>query len=216
MGNVKSSVIFYDDSIHIAPFSTIRRNTMAFLHPVRHQPKFNTELLILISILLLLLLSILAINFTHSMPKVRSVPQPVVAEPATTTTGNKPLHFSKLQGSESITESVPRSVPVATNSTPLQAALIQLLNGPTAEEKANGYYSEIPQGTRLLNVQENGNTVQVNLSHEFTSGGGSTSMIQRVNELENTIHSVVGNRTVKIAIEGKPLHVLGGEGLEID
>lgn len=188
---------------------------MTFLHPVRHLPtKLNTELLILVSAILLLLLSIIVINWAHTLPKLRSVPQPVVA--GTVTTRSVPLHFSKLQGSQSLTEPAPRSVTLTTSTTPLEAALTQLLKGPTPAEKANGYYSEIPTGTKLLNVQVKDDTVMVNLSHEFTSGGGSTSMLQRVNELESTIHSVAGNRTIQIAIEGKPLHVLGGEGLELD
>jgi spore germination protein GerM len=191
---------------------------MAFLHPVRHMPKRNTELLILVSVFLLLLFSLLALYLTHHLPQVRTVPQPVVASPATpATTTDKPLHFSKLQGNQSITEPVARAVPVTAGTSPLHDALTQLLQGPTAEEKANGYYSEIPAGTRLLDVQVKGNTVFVDLSREFTSGGGSTSMLQRVSELKSTIHSVAGNdRTIKIAIEGKPLHVLGGEGLELD
>jgi spore germination protein GerM len=187
---------------------------MAFLHPARHLPhRFNLELLILASALLLLLLSILIINWTHSLPKVKTVPQPVVAG----STSSIPLHFSKLQGSQSRTEATPRSITVTTSTTPLEASLTQLLKGPTPAEKANGYYSEIPAGTRLLDVQVKDNTVIVNLSREFTSGGGSTSMLQRVNELEQTVHTVAGgNRTIHIAIEGKPLHVLGGEGLELD
>jgi spore germination protein GerM len=89
------------------------------------------------------------------------------------------IFFSKYQGNQSIVEDVVRKLPENAKKTPLRFALTELLKGPTQEEKSEGFYTEIPQGTRLLDVQTQGNTVAVNLSKHFTSGGGSTSMNQR-------------------------------------
>jgi spore germination protein GerM len=183
---------------------------MAFSHPTHPWRKMNLELLIVLTVSLLLILSVVIINRLQEMPRERAVPAPVMAAPTV------PLHFSKLQGSTSITESSARPLPVHLTQTPLANALQELLAGPTAAEKEAGFYSEIPQGTRLLNVKVQNNAVHINLSKEFVQGGGSTSIIQRVQELKDTVQAVQGTQQLNIAIEGKPLNVLGGEGLELN
>jgi len=184
---------------------------MSFMHPTHPLRKMNPELLILLVITLLLTMAIVVINLLHQFPQERTVPAPVVATPSSV-----PVHFSKVQGSVSITEAAPRPLPAHLHNSVLQTALEQLLAGPTAAEKEDGYYSEIPKGTRLLGVNVQNNIVHINLSKEFTQGGGSTSMIQRVQELKSTVSAVEGSRRIELAVEGKPLHVLGGEGLELD
>lgn len=183
---------------------------MAYLHPTRHLPKLNTELLILLSAILLLVLTLIITQVTHIFPHERAVPQPVVASPTV------PVHFSKLQGSQSIVEPSLRQAKLGNTTTPLQSAVIQLLNGPTQAERENGYYSEIPPGTELLGITEQKQVIRINLSREFVNGGGSTSMLQRVEELMRTVQPIAGKREVQIAIEGQPLNLLGGEGLEIN
>jgi spore germination protein GerM len=64
--------------------------------------------------------------------------------------------------------------------------------------------------------QVHGNTVIVDLSSEFATGGGSTSMIQRVEELKRAIHKFNTNYELKIAVNGRVLKYLGGEGLELE
>jgi len=183
---------------------------MTFLHPSQPLRKISPEILITLLATLLLILALLVINLINHLPTERAVPAPVVATPKVS------VHFSKLQGSTSITEQTVHQTPANSTDHPLESALKQLLNGPTQAEKEEGFYSEIPQGTKLLGVQVSHQVVHVNLSKEFTQGGGSTSMIQRVKELKDTIASVEGNYPVKIEIEGKPLNVLGGEGLELN
>ena len=183
---------------------------MAFSNPIRHLPKLNTELLILLVAILLLVFSLLMAQSLHPHPQERAVPQPVVASPTL------PIHFSKLQGSQSIAEPISRTVQLKNHASPLQNAVLQLLNGPTQAEKGNGYYSEIPTGTKLLGIRVQEQTVLINLSKEFVSGGGSTSMSQRVNELLSTVQPIAGKREVHIAIEGTPVNRLGGEGMEIN
>lgn len=183
---------------------------MAFSHPTRHLPHLGRELFILMIALFLLMISLMIINLVRHLPQERAVPQPVLAGPAVH------VHFSRLQGSQSITEPTSRALPTTLRDTPLKAALAQLLAGPSRSEQAAGFYSEIPKGTELLGVSNRNGIVTVNLSHEFTIGGGATSMIQRVNELKDTIYAVEGKTRVQIAIEGKPIETLGGEGLEIN
>lgn len=183
---------------------------MTFLHVSHPLRKMSPELLILLVITLLLSLAVLVINLIHQLPQERTVPAPIIASP------NIPLHFSKIQGNNSITETTIRPLPVTIHQNVLNNALEQLLAGPTPTEKAAGYYSEIPQGTKLLGVTVTPNVIRINLSQQFTQGGGSTSMLQRVNELKSTVLAVEGPHTIQIAIEGKPLAVLGGEGLELN
>jgi hypothetical protein len=55
---------------------------MTFLHPTRHFPKLNMELLILLTVLLLLILGLWIAQLLHGLPIERAVPRPVVASPA--------------------------------------------------------------------------------------------------------------------------------------
>jgi spore germination protein GerM len=127
------------------------------------------------------------------------------------------LFFSKYQGNQSVLDEVVRKLPNEAKDNPLQFAVSELLKGPTSEEKTQGYYSEIPQGTKLLGLSEgHDNTVVVNLSSQFNTGGGSNSMEQRFEELKKTVYSVDRKHTLAITVDGKPLDTLGGEGLEVN
>ncbi|HEY9685674.1 MAG TPA: GerMN domain-containing protein [Coleofasciculaceae cyanobacterium] len=125
------------------------------------------------------------------------------------------VFFSKAQGSQSIVDDVARKVPNEAQAEPVQYALTELLKGPTAEEKTQGFYSEIPKGTKLLGVKAYDHTLAVNLSKQFATGGGSTSMQQRVEEIKQTVYSVDSNHQLTLAVEGQPLETVGGEGLEV-
>lgn len=93
----------------------------------------------------------------------------------------------------------------------LQNAFDRLLAGP-ADASAQ---SEIPQGTKLERIKVDGGNVYVELSEEFTSGGGSTSMIGRLGQVIFTATSLQPDAKVWISVGGKPLKLLGGEGLEV-
>lgn len=183
---------------------------MAFSHPSRHLPKFNMELLILGIAAVLLLIGLLVMHLSQNLPRERAVPQPVVAG------SSLPIYFSKLQGTQSITEPSLHTIRSAENASALEAAISELLAGPSQSEREAGYYTEIPQGTQLLNITDEGNRITINLSREFTLGGGSTSMLQRVEELKSTVRAIENNKQLTIVVEGHPLNTLGGEGLEIN
>ena len=66
----------------------------------------------------------------------------------------------------------------------------------------------------MVYIVEN-NGVYIDLSEEFTYGGGSASMIGRLGQVIYTASSLEPDVKVWIFVEGKPLEMLGSEGLEV-
>ncbi|VXD20147.1 GerMN domain-containing protein [Planktothrix paucivesiculata] len=93
----------------------------------------------------------------------------------------------------------------------LNIALDQLFAGASDPNQL----SEIPKGTKLLNLTTNNDDIYVDLSPDFTQGGGSASMIGRLGQIVYTSTTLNPNGKVWLSVAGKPLTVLGGEGLEI-
>lgn len=112
-------------------------------------------------------------------------------------------------------ELIPNPVTVAADqpNAVLEAAFNGLLAGPTDTALVS---STIPKGTKLRGVKIQNDGIHVNLSEEFTTGGGSASMTGRVAQVLYTATSLQPTAKVWIDVEGKPLEVLGGEGLELD
>lgn len=96
----------------------------------------------------------------------------------------------------------------------LEAALTELLRGPTGEEEGEGLASEIPKGTVLLGVHPIDDDYEIDLSRRFASGGGEESMETRLEQLRKTVKSVVGDKKVFLNVEGKRL-VAAADGLEV-
>ena len=126
------------------------------------------------------------------------------------------VFFSKNRGSQIVTEGVVRDIPQQPTQEPLEFALTELLQGPNTVESTQGFFSEIPKGTRLIGMSHQNNTIQINLSGQFTSGGGSNSMQQRLAELSKTILAAEKEKPVYVSIEGQELKVLGGEGVMVN
>jgi hypothetical protein len=95
-------------------------------------------------------------------------------------------------------------------------ALGHLLAGPTETEQQLGFSTTIPEGTEALGVTITDMVATVDLSTEFTSGGGSLSMMGRVAEVVFTLTQFPTVESVSFAVDGEPLTVLGGEGLLLD
>ena len=94
----------------------------------------------------------------------------------------------------------------------LETAFTSLLAGP---KDATTFSTTIPQGTKLLGLQMKQDGIHVNLSKEFTNGGGSASMTGRVAQVIYTATTLEPSAQVWIEVEGKPIETLGGEGLEL-
>ena len=94
----------------------------------------------------------------------------------------------------------------------LTIAIQKLLAAKPSEDLS----STIPKGTKLLGLQVRADGVHIDLSPEFRSGGGSTSMIYRVAQVIYTASSLDPNQKVFISVGGQSIddrHPLGGEGL---
>ncbi len=129
------------------------------------------------------------------------------------------VYFSKTQGNDVVTEPVVRDVPKprpTSSQGVIEYAVSELFKGPTAKELKEGYYTEVPKGTHILYVEETPDKVVVNISQEFTTGGGSNSMIHRLQEVVKTIASVPQKKPVYLDVNGKQLETLGGEGVMVD
>lgn len=94
----------------------------------------------------------------------------------------------------------------------LKTALESLLAG----SKKPKQITTIPEGTELLNFTLDEEGVKIDLSQEFITGGGSASMTGRLAQILYTSTSLDPNTKVWLTIEGQPLEVLGGEGVEIE
>ncbi len=97
-----------------------------------------------------------------------------------------------------------------------RAALTELLEGPTTEERAAGLSSAIPSGTTLRDVSLANGVATVDLDGTFDDGGGSASMLGRVAQVVATLTRFPTIERVAFRIDGKPVEAVGGEGVVVD
>jgi spore germination protein GerM len=98
------------------------------------------------------------------------------------------------------------------SETVLSLAFADLMQGPTG---SGGTTTSIPEQTELLALSVESDGVHVNLSEDFTTGGGSASMIGRLAQVIYTATALEPDALVWISVAGEPLTLLGGEGLEV-
>jgi spore germination protein GerM len=141
--------------------------------------------------------------------RIEQPAQPSTRQPANEQTPN--VYW--LRPTDKNVTLVPQPIRVASirASQPLEAAFQSLLAGPTAGTDS----TTIPKGTKLLGLKSENDEVHVNLSEDFTKGGGSTSMMGRVGQVVYTATTLNPKAKVYIDVDGKPLDVLGGEGVEL-
>ncbi len=109
---------------------------------------------------------------------------------------------------------VPRTVPRVPRIG--SAVLEQLLAGPTADERAAGYGTEIPSTTRLRNLAITGGVAVVDLSGDFESGGGTLGLTLRLAQVVCTLDQFPTVDGVRFALDGKIVDVFTGDGLIIE
>ena len=94
-----------------------------------------------------------------------------------------------------------------------RSAIEALLQGPEHTNQIAGLVTMIPDGTELLGLEVAEGTATIDLSEEFTSGGGSSSMMLRTGQVVFTLTQFPTVERVEFLIEGEQVDGLGGEGL---
>ena len=93
-------------------------------------------------------------------------------------------------------------------------AMKELTSAPSKWEKSKGFTSEIPAGTKILSIRESNNSIMIDLSSNFESGGGAESTYTRVLQVIKTANANTSLPTY-LYINGKQANVIGGEGIMI-
>ncbi len=93
-------------------------------------------------------------------------------------------------------------------------AIKELVLAPTKWEKSKGFTSEIPSGTKILSIRESADSIMIDLSSDFESGGGAESTYMRVKQVIKTANANTKTPTY-LYINGKQANVIGGEGIMI-
>jgi germination protein M len=97
------------------------------------------------------------------------------------------------------------------------AALRALFAGPTGGEAAAGVSTAVPLGTELLGLFIEDGVATADLSAEFESGGGTTSMFMRLAQLTYTLTQFPTVDGVVFTLEGAPVgEAFSGEGIIVD
>lgn len=154
-------------------------------------------------------------SLAPSSPPLETIPvDPSVSPvpPAQVSNGRAQVYW--ISGSGAKLALTPANINLPTENSPdeqLSTALKRLIKGPANSDVT----SSIPPETKLnsLKVQKDG--VHVDLNKAFTRGGGSVDMQGRLGQIIYTASSLNPADPVWISVEGEPLKVLGGEGLEI-
>ena len=96
------------------------------------------------------------------------------------------------------------------------AAMEALLEGPSPGERSAGIATQVPDGTQLLGLIVDKGIATVDLTSEYESGGGTASMTMRLAQVVCTLDQFPTVKGVLFQLDGRPVDVLGGEGIVID
>jgi spore germination protein GerM len=100
---------------------------------------------------------------------------------------------------------------------PTVIAIDQLMNGPNEQESAGGLITEIPQETRALSVNIDGDAAIIDLNsrlHDFT--GNAVDAKRLVAQIVYTATSVKGVKQVILKLQGCDQFTIGSENYLID
>ncbi|MCY7334457.1 MAG: GerMN domain-containing protein [Pseudanabaena sp. CAN_BIN31] len=108
------------------------------------------------------------------------------------------------------------AVPIAIKAKSNDEAIGSVINTLITERPPESeLYSAIPANTKVLSAATKNKEIRINLSQDFTKGGGSASMQGRIIQVLYTATTLEPDAKVYLSVEGKPLKYIGGEGLEV-
>src|SRR5262249_58493080 len=79
-----------------------------------------------------------------------------------------------------------------------------------------GLTSAIPSGTKLLGISVENGVATVDLTSDYQSGGGSTSMQTRLGQVVYTLTQFPTVQKVRFRLDGNPVDVFSSEGIVLD
>jgi spore germination protein GerM len=123
------------------------------------------------------------------------------------------IYFVRDEGGTMTLASVHRRLRPTDAADAASAAVRALALGPDAEESARGLASEVPPGTAVRSATLEGDVLVVDLTSDAVSGGGSASMIGRLQQLTYTLTQPSEVAAVELRVDGVRLDAWGGEGV---
>ncbi|WP_017297819.1 GerMN domain-containing protein [Nodosilinea nodulosa] len=142
-----------------------------------------------------------------------TVPKDTVNQPAAAEVSGQ-IYWLKDEGTN--LKLVAQPITVAADASPSEqvtTAFKDLLS--KAGDPSQEAFTTIPEQTELIAATVEADGVHVDLSGSFESGGGSAAMVGRLGQVIYTATAFNPDAPVWISVDGKPLTLLGGEGLEI-
>lgn len=91
-----------------------------------------------------------------------------------------------------------------------------LLGGPNRIERTAGLSSAVPSGSHLRALSIANGVARADFDSRFASGGGSLSVIGRVDQVVYTLTQFPSVRRVQFLVNGKVARTFTGEGLVLD
>lgn len=144
----------------------------------------------------------------NSKPPQETVsPTPTAPEVAETTVQ---LYWLNNQGDRLV--AVPKVFKEKSVTEVLRSALQTLITEVPSDPNL---FNAIPSNTKILDLEVKGKEIRLNLSQAFEQGGGTTSIRGRLLQVLYTLTSLEPSAQVYLAIEGKAIDYLGGEGIEV-
>jgi spore germination protein GerM len=154
---------------------------------------------------------------TSTNPTVGQTTTTKTTTPSTIVQKDSTVKIWRLDDDGKKTILVPQEQPApqATATTPEAGVTRSISTLLASSGKPDGKLtSTIPVGTKLLSTKVLADGIHIDLSKEFTQGGGATSTIGRLGQVIYTATAENPNAPVWITVEGEKLEVLG-DGVEV-
>ncbi len=117
------------------------------------------------------------------------------------------LYFMQVVAGQEEEIAVEREIPYTVATA--KAAIEELLEGPTAEEKEAGLMTLIPEGTQLQNIEIVDGTAQVDFNQQLDEGVAGSAMVAGIrNQIEQTLLQFETVDEVVISVEGETEEIL--------
>ena len=181
-----------------------------------------------LNVILIVLTIIVGIFFVQSVSNMLNKSKtPEIVEPDTPIENIEPqenndtgiyvnvFFIGQNKAGEEVYKAVKRKYDPQIDGSPIEFSIKALFDGPRPEETKYGVYSEIPVGTRVLNIMDGDDAIYVNVSKHFELGGGTDSIYKRLFQLIKTAEYNT-KKPVYLLIDNIKVEVIGGDGIMIN